>query len=79
MIFTIVMVSHCYFTDAGAIGATGRFTESTLPLHIIDLNCTGTEQRVIDCPQNSLLGQHACDHRQDASVRCQGTILMLIF
>ena len=62
----------CIHLYVGAIAATGRFTEGTLPLHVIDINCTGAEQRVLDCPHNNLVGQHACDHRQDASVRCQG-------
>ena len=42
-------------------------------MHIIDLNCTGSELRVLDCPHNGLSGVHTCDHRQDASIRCQGT------
>ena len=57
---------------AGAIPVEGVYTESSLPMHIIDLNCTGTEQRLIDCPHNSLIGVHVCGVREDASLRCQG-------
>ena len=41
-------------------------------MHIIDINCTGTENRILDCSYNNLVGMHTCDHWQDASVRCQG-------
>ena len=41
-------------------------------MHIVDLNCTGSEQRLIDCPHNSLIGVHDCGIREDAALRCQG-------
>ena len=56
----------------GAIAAHGTYTESTLPMLIIDLNCTGSEQRLFDCPHNSLVGIHSCGNGDDASLRCQG-------
>ena len=63
----------------GAIGTTGSYTEGSLPMHIIDLNCTGSELSVLDCPHNGLTGIHTCDHRQDASVRCQGIVNFYTF
>ena len=36
-----------------------------------DLNCTGSELRLIDCPHNRL-GRHNCSHHEDAGVRCSG-------
>ena len=60
-----------YFT-IGAIAAHGSYTESILPMHIIDLNCTGSEQRLLDCPHNSLVGVYSCGIEEDASLRCQG-------
>ena len=41
-------------------------------MHIIDINCTGSEQRLLDCPYNGLIGVRVCGNRDDASVRCQG-------
>ena len=41
-------------------------------MHIIDINCTGSEQRLLDCPHNDLIGAHTCGSREDASLRCQG-------
>ena len=60
------------FMHSGAIAAEGVYTESSLPIHIIDLNCTGTEQRLLDCSHNGLLGVYTCGSREDASLRCQG-------
>ena len=41
-------------------------------MHIIDLNCTGSEQRLFDCPHNALVGIYSCGSTDDASLRCQG-------
>ena len=41
-----------------------------------DLQCTGSESRLIDC-HHSGLGNHNCDHFQDAGVRCTGMVLRL--
>ena len=42
-----------------------------------DLQCTGNESRLIDCPHNGL-GNHNCDHSQDAGVRCIPGIINLV-
>ena len=43
-----------------------------LPIHIVDLNCTGSEETVLECAHNNLIGVHVCDNMQDAAIRCQG-------
>ena len=58
-----------YFT--GSIGAHGSYIESAWPIHINDLNCTGSEESVWECPHNGI-ERYSCNHRQDASVMCQG-------
>ena len=35
-----------------------------------DVQCQGSETRLIDCPANAL-GSHNCGHSEDAGVRCQ--------
>jgi len=34
-----------------------------------NVECTGTESRLVDCP-NIGLGSHNCGHSEDAGVRC---------
>ena len=56
----------------GALAATSS-NRGRLPVTIIDLNCTGTEQRFADCPQNGLVGIHSCSSSNTvAYARCQG-------
>ena len=62
----------------GAVAAAGSYTESSLPMHIIDLNCTGNEQSLFDCPQNAFVGIHSCNIGSDASLICQGVTTNLL-
>ena len=43
--------------------------DGTGQIFLDDLQCTGSESRLVDCPHNGL-GSHNCDHSQDAGVRC---------
>lgn len=54
----------------GAAAIQGSYTEGVLPIHINDLNCTGSEESVWECPHNGIAG-YSCNHYQDASVICQ--------
>ena len=45
-------------------------------MHIIDVNCTGSELTLLDCPYNSLTSVSGiCGQYKDASIICQGNIL----
>ena len=61
--------------STGAIPLTGWYTERLKAIHINDLNCTGSEESVWECPHNGIEG-YSCNHYQDASVICQGTLLV---
>ena len=54
---------------------TNAYTEGTWYVHIKDLNCTGNESSIFDCPMNGIPG-YSCNHRDDASVICQCECLM---
>ena len=59
----------------GAVAGRGIYTESTLPMYLVDLNCTGNEQRLQDCPRNALVVAYSsCANTDDASLRCQGLL-----
>lgn len=57
--------------DAGAIATSGYLIEVAWPLLIGDVNCTGLEQGIWDCPISNISETHTCDGRKNASVRCQ--------
>ena len=58
------------FHDIGASALTDSFTEGNWYIHIKDLNCTGNESSIWDCPMNELT-DYSCYHYDDASVICQ--------
>ena len=54
----------------GASALTNSYTESTWPIHINDLNCSGSEESIWNCPHNGLIS-YSCSHYDDAAVSCQ--------
>ena len=48
----------------------GRFGRGNGSIYLDNLNCYGSESRLIDC-YHSGIGIHNCDHSDDASLRCQ--------
>ena len=64
---------YCYsvlFFCAGAVALTTGFTNGAGQIWLDNVQCRGTETRLIDCPANPL-GNNDCSHIEDAGVRCQ--------
>ena len=57
-------------SSIGAIATRDQLEEYALPIAINDLNCSGSEKRLMDCPHNGL-DFSGCYHGNDASVVCQ--------
>ena len=57
---------------SGTLALTTGFTNGAGDIWLDDVNCAGTEARLIDCPASSITGLHDCSHTKDAGVRCQG-------
>ena len=55
---------------SGAVAITTGFTNGVGQIWLDNVNCAGTETRLIDCPANAL-GTHNCVHGEDAGVTCQ--------
>lgn len=62
------MYSHMHYIGAAAL--TDAFTEGIWYIHIKDLNCTGNELSLWDCPMNDLYS-YSCNHYHDSAVMCQ--------
>ena len=56
------------FSDATAL-SFAAFGAGTGSIWLDNVQCVGTETRLIDCPANTI-GVHNCIHFEDASVRC---------
>ena len=72
----LVCFSFCYPHSAwysavsGATTLTGSaVVDGTGQIVLDNLFCTGTESRLVNCPNNGL-GVHNCVHSEDAGVRC---------
>ena len=49
------------------------YGERYLPLHVIDINCTGEEATIWDCPHNAVVENSNCrSYYRDAAVTCLG-------
>ena len=58
---------------AGAIAVTNQqFGEDALPVVITDIECSGSERRLLDCTYNTLPDYFCGNERNDAGVVCQG-------
>lgn len=53
----------------GSISLRYNYYSAGLTVSIIDLNCTGSEDTILSCPNNALLGQHTCYYA--AGIACQ--------
>ena len=60
------------FLYTGDIAASGYYTDYLWPFGIIDLNCTGNESSIWNCPYNGTSDFYLCPSSHDASVICQG-------
>ena len=63
-------VSACLFMIGSEALQEAHFGRGSGPIHLDEVTCSGTEQRLVDCPANPV-GDHNCFHREDAGVHCQ--------
>ena len=55
----------------GAIGSSVVYYSSSATKHnILDLNCTGNENTILDCPYNGL-SDYYCSLSNDANIFCE--------
>ncbi len=67
VVFTHSSGYCCFYI--GAVALTTGFTNGAGQIWLDNVQCRGTETRLIDCPANAL-GSHNCAHVEDAGVRC---------
>ena len=56
----------------GSVALSGAYFGSGSDAILLDsVVCRGTESSLLECNTNPI-GQHNCDHSEDAGVRCEG-------
>lgn len=65
----IVACRQLGFTGNATALFTFNVPDGTGPIFLDDIQCTGSESRLVDCP-NRGFGSHNCSHFEDAGVRC---------
>ena len=68
-----VVCTQLGFTRAVSAPRFAAFGQSSGPIWLDQLRCTGSEANLCECPGNSV-GVHDCSHLEDAGVVCQGNI-----
>ena len=58
------------YMKLGSTAITTGFTNGVGQIWLDNVQCAGTETRLIDCPANPI-GNHNCGHIEDAGVTCQ--------
>ena len=66
------LILASFSTIAATALAGFAVSDGTGPIWLDNVNCRGTESKLIDCFANPL-GSHNCDHSDDAGVICSGT------
>ncbi len=62
---------NCFTSYIGVLALTlGNVLDGTGLIWLDNVQCTGIETRILDCPANSVLGLNDCNHRTDAGVLC---------
>ena len=54
----------------GAVAHSLNYYGTSPSFHIIDLNCNGSEDTILNCSHNNIT-QHSCRWYEDAYVQCQ--------
>ena len=70
--FVCVEWSDPHAVLTGAIGPTSMDQTSSVTRYINDLNCTGSESKLLQCPYNGISNYTCPSNKRDANVYCQG-------
>ena len=80
ILFSLISVFNIYawLLPLGSIAVRSAYYGSGNGAILLDnVVCRGTESSLLNCSSNAI-GQHNCDHSEDASVRCEGINILYV-
>ena len=77
-IIIIMMNDVCVLYVAYSAVGQAAYGQGTGDILLDDVQCTGTETSLVDCP-NRGLGVHNCAHFEDAGVVCLSELLYFVW
>ena len=73
-----VLISFSFSLDHVALKNGAEFFGSGLdPIWLDNSVCNGDESSLLECNTNPI-GQHSCNHSEDAGVRCNGIVTLKV-
>ena len=60
----------------GAVHTYNCYTEGQLSFGITDINCTGSEEHLVNCSHNNAV-LYNCNSHDDAGIVCQGILYIM--
>ena len=60
----------------GAVHTYNCYTEDQLSFGITDINCTGSEEHLVNCSHNNAV-LYNCNSHDDAGIVCQGILYIM--
>ena len=70
----IQVIFSTHYTDSIPVKRSG-FGSGSGMIVLDDLDCSGSESSLVDCPSDSSVLINDCNHTEDAGVRCLCEIL----
>ena len=75
---TFSYVQYTYFSLISLFSAsqiiTSGYTKGDGPIFLDQLNCSGSEQSLLQCPPVHKIGLHHCNHSMDVGLSCSGRV-----
>ena len=65
------LIIAMYISTGAVPFSAAHFGAGTGPIYLDNVECSGSESRLIDCSHSSFVSCHG-GHSEDAGVRCQG-------
>ena len=72
---------YCYlmfYEFVGSVVLTSGYSDGSGPIFLDQLDCSGSEESLLDCPSGRPVGLHQCDHTMDVGIRCQGMYCLYV-